>query len=52
MPKYSVTYSDRFKKNYKKLDANVKKQLKNKVSILMENPFHPSLIAIGDRSLW
>lgn len=43
MSKYTITFSDKFKKNYKKLDPYTKKQLQNKLTLLMENPMHPSL---------
>jgi len=36
-------FSDRFKKDYKKLPADIKKVLKGKLAIMGENPFHPSL---------
>jgi len=38
-----LTYSERFKKHYKKLSADEKKQLKKKLTIFSNNPFHPSL---------
>lgn len=40
---YKITYSDRFKKSYKKLSKTEQQQLKNKVALLCENPMHPSL---------
>lgn len=40
---YKITFSEKFKKNYKKLDAKVQTQLKNKICLLVENPMHPSL---------
>lgn len=43
MSKHTITYSDKFKKNYKKLDTNTRKQLHNKLVLLMDNPMHPSL---------
>lgn len=43
MRKFTIAFSAKFKKNYKKLDENTKKQLKNKISLLIDNPMHPSL---------
>lgn len=43
MYNFKVTFSDKFKKNYNKLDTITKKQLHNKLSLFMENPMHPSL---------
>lgn len=43
MQKHTITFTDKFRKNYKKLDSNVRKQLQSKLSLLMENPMHPSL---------
>ena len=43
MRKHTITFSDKFKKNYKKLDDNTKKQLQSKIALLMVNPMHPSL---------
>lgn len=40
---YSITYSPRFQKAYQKLTDIEKKQVKEKVLILSENPLHPSL---------
>lgn len=40
---YQLTYTERFKKHYKKLHPNEKKQIKRKVEILVKNPMHPSL---------
>ena len=37
------TYTPRFKKHFKTLNAQEKKQLKNKLMLLAENPSHPSL---------
>jgi len=42
---YKFTFTARFKKNYKKLTAIEKKQLANKLKILSETPWHPSLRA-------
>lgn len=38
-----ITFTDRFKKHYKNLNETEKKQFKNKLSIFVENPMHPSL---------
>lgn len=43
MMAYRFTFTDRFKKHYKKLSANEKTQLRNKMKLLSENPMHPSL---------
>ncbi len=40
---FSFTYSERFKKNYSKLSKPEQKQVQNKIHILAENPYHPSL---------
>jgi addiction module RelE/StbE family toxin len=40
---YRFTFTDRFKRHYKKLSANEKAQLRNKLQLLSENPMHPSL---------
>lgn len=40
---YRYTFSDRFKKHFKKLNANEKKQLMGKLELLSESPMHPSL---------
>jgi addiction module RelE/StbE family toxin len=40
---YQFTYTKRFEKHYKKLTAQEKKQLQNKLTLLSENPSHPSL---------
>ena len=40
---YRITYTERFLKRFKDLSAQEKKQLKNKLSLLAENPLHPSL---------
>ena len=37
------TYSERFQKHYKKLSVEEKNQLKRKLQIFSNNPFHPSL---------
>ena len=38
-----ITYSDRFKKHYKKLSPDEKNLFKRKLSLFAENPLHPSL---------
>ena len=40
---YRITFTERFKKNFKKLNDNEKKVLKSKLEILQHNPMHPSL---------
>ena len=40
---YKITYTKRFAKNLKKLNANEKAQLKKKLEILMMDPLYPSL---------
>ena len=40
---FQITYSDRFKKHYKKLTAQEKEQFKRKLRIFVSNPYHPSL---------
>ena len=40
---YQFTYSDNFKKHYKKLSVTEKKQITNKLKLLSKNPAHPSL---------
>jgi len=35
-----LTYSERFQKHYKKLSADEKNQLKKKLTIFSNNPFH------------
>ncbi|HKM42389.1 MAG TPA: cytotoxin [Limnochordia bacterium] len=42
---FKITYTDRFKKHYKKLHPNEKKQIRRKVGLLSEDPMHPSLRA-------
>jgi len=37
------TFTKRFHKHYKVLNENEKKQIKNKLELLAENPLHPSL---------
>lgn len=40
---YAFTFTPRFQKRFKNLTVQEKKQLKNKLQLLAENPFHPSL---------
>ena len=40
---YQLTFTKRFKKNYKLLTEPEKKQLRNKLKLLSENPLRPSL---------
>ena len=40
---YKITYTKRFAKNLKKLNASEKAQLKKKLEILMLDPLYPSL---------
>ena len=40
---YQITYTNRFRKHYRKLHPDEKKQIKRKVERLAENPMHPSL---------
>lgn len=40
---YKLTFTPQFQKHLKRLSLQEKKQLKNKLSLLAENPFHPSL---------
>ncbi|MCL1995612.1 MAG: type II toxin-antitoxin system RelE/ParE family toxin [Defluviitaleaceae bacterium] len=40
---YQFTFSQDFKKHYKKLSVHEKKQITNKLEILAANPYHPSL---------
>ncbi len=41
--KYTVAFSKIFKKQYKKLQKNEKNMIQNKMQLLIEDPFHPSL---------
>jgi mRNA interferase RelE/StbE len=41
--KYNITFSERFKKHYMNLHPTLRKQVSEKVKILVENPIHPSL---------
>ena len=40
---FEFTYSDKFKKHYKKLSSTEKKQVTAKLVLLSQNPIHPSL---------
>ena len=40
---YKITYTPRFKKNFKKLSDKERTQFKKKIEIFIQNPFHPSL---------
>ena len=40
---FHITFTDRFQKHYRDLTETEKKQLRNKLAILAENPLHPSL---------
>ena len=40
---FDITYTDRFAKNYRKLQTMERKQAKAKIEILKNNPNHPSL---------
>jgi len=40
---YRFIYSRDFRKHYKKLSTTEKKQITNKLTLLAENPNHPSL---------
>lgn len=40
---YAFTFTPRFQKHFKRLAEQEKKQLKKKLQLLSENPFHPSL---------
>lgn len=42
---YQITFTRKFEKNYKKLNAAEKNQLKSKLKLFEENPLHPSLRA-------
>jgi mRNA-degrading endonuclease YafQ of YafQ-DinJ toxin-antitoxin module len=42
MPR-QFTFSQRFQKNFMALTTQEKKQLKNKLKLLAQNPIHPSL---------
>ncbi len=38
-----ITFTERFKKHYKNLSSNEKKQFKSKLALFADNPLHPSL---------
>jgi mRNA interferase RelE/StbE len=38
-----ILYTNRFKKDYKKLSLHLRKVVKDKILILQNNPMHPSL---------
>lgn len=40
---FDITYTDRFARNYRRLQAIEKKQAKAKIELLKNNPNHPSL---------
>ncbi len=40
---YEFVFTEKFKKHFTKLDNTEKKQLKNKLELLSNNPMHPSL---------
>jgi len=40
---YQFTFSQNFKKHFKKMSVHEKKQITNKLKLLAENPAHPSL---------
>ena len=40
---YKLKYTKEFEKNLKKLSAREQKAVANKIKILIENPFYPSL---------
>ena len=40
---YKLEYSKAFEKNLKKLSANDQRTVAEKLKILIQNPFHPSL---------
>ena len=40
---FQITFTDRFRKHYNNLTETEKKQLRNKLALLSENPLHPSL---------
>lgn len=40
---FQFTFTNRFKKHYNTLSSGEKKQLKNKLALLAENPMNPSL---------
>lgn len=40
---FQIVYTERFQKHFKDLTDTEKKQLRNKLTLLSENPLHPSL---------
>ena len=40
---YQFTFSQDFKKHYKKMNIHEKKQITNKLELLTKDPLHPSL---------
>ncbi len=40
---YQITFTKRFEKHFKNLNAQEKKQLQSKLKLLAEDPMHPSL---------
>lgn len=40
---YEFVFTEKFKKHFAKLNNNEKRQLKNKLELLSNNPMHPSL---------
>ena len=42
---YRITYTKRFEKHYKKMTPVEKRQIRSKVQMLSDDPFHPSLRA-------
>ncbi len=40
---YQITFTKLFEKHFKELSAQERKQLRNKLQLLSENPMHPSL---------
>ena len=40
---YQITFTERFQKHFKKMTETEKKQVMNKLTLLAENPMHPSL---------
>lgn len=43
MKKIQISFTNRFQKHFADLSENEKKQLKNKLELLSNNPLHPSL---------
>lgn len=53
--KLIITYTERFKRHYKRLTSAEKNQLRKKLAIFSENPVHPSLRVHkiqGTEALW